>query len=576
MQKPWGGVEQPAKSTDFAGFEAALNEVFGNINAQEGVYEATLDETKHEVKVKILDPYASGALSGTGLIAGFERIYNQFNMVSLKVGDKEAIYIPRLQEESGDFFLTMLAFVIGSHIAEEVFEPGKKLEETKLGEFAGKEVTITATLKTAEGPRSLVYTVSGYAEVTIKYQSNDQQKGEVDLKTETLTDGSVVKGSKATPEDGFVLEKWIDADGNTVSTDEHFVPKIWSTTTYTAVFKEAATVSYKFVSAQEGLELPQAVIDNLPEKHNSVIGNTLSTPFSAFLPVEVGGDNPGTWSFEEWQPEELTVKADSENNVFTGTWTFTPAPPKPTPQPEEPTYPNYTPASVLWALGFGYGDTTTPTTNDNKVEDNKAEDNKEDNQENPITFTDKAYVNGYPDGTFRPNAEITRAEAVAIIARILDYKLTDSTKPAFTDVESDWYNSAINAVVENGLIKGYPDGSFRPNASITRAELVQIIKQIDKENAEKADFADVQGHWAQDAIDQAYGNGRINGYPEGGFRPDAPITRAETVTIINNLLGRNTSSQAVANKLENIDNPQDFNDLSADDWFYYEIMEATN
>ncbi|ERT62729.1 S-layer homology domain-containing protein, partial [Peptoniphilus sp. BV3AC2] len=188
----------------------------------------------------------------------------------------------------------------------------------------------------------------------------------------------------------------------------------------------------------------------------------------------------------------------------------------------------------------------------------------------------EAYMYGYPDGTFRPNANITRAEAAAMISRLKGYSLNDKTAPEFKDSKVGWFKAAINAVFKNGLMKGYKDGNFRPNDKITRAEFAQMIKNIDKSNSAVATFKDVKGHWAEDAINQAFGNGRISGYPDGTFRPDAPITRAEAVKIANSLFERSVDNSGLKEKLENPTMISKFTDVNNTHWAFYEIMEATN
>ncbi|ERT58771.1 S-layer homology domain-containing protein, partial [Peptoniphilus sp. BV3C26] len=188
----------------------------------------------------------------------------------------------------------------------------------------------------------------------------------------------------------------------------------------------------------------------------------------------------------------------------------------------------------------------------------------------------EVYMYGYPDGTFRPNNNITRAEAAAMISRLKGYSLNDTSAPMFNDSKTGWFTSAINAVFKNGIMKGYKDGNFRPNAKITRAEFAQMIMNIDKPNSAVATFKDVKGHWAEAAINQAFGNGRINGYPDGTFRPDAPITRAEAVKIANSLMERSVDIVGLKEKLANPTMISRFSDLDSTHWAYYEIMEATN
>ena len=183
------------------------------------------------------------------------------------------------------------------------------------------------------------------------------------------------------------------------------------------------------------------------------------------------------------------------------------------------------------------------------------------------------YLYGYQDKTVHPQGDMTRAEAAAMVARLKNLDMSDTSKPDFKDVESRWYNSAINAVVKAGLMKGYPDGTFAPNGKITRAEFAQLIKGIDNPNMAELPFTDVAGHWGLDAISQAYANKRIAGYPDNTFRPNNDITRAEAVTILNSLFDRGINEAGLANVRKDI---VEFKDLDRSHWAYYQIVEASN
>ncbi len=188
----------------------------------------------------------------------------------------------------------------------------------------------------------------------------------------------------------------------------------------------------------------------------------------------------------------------------------------------------------------------------------------------------KAYIFGYPNGTVRPNGSITRAEAAAMLARLLNIEAIGSAaKPQFTDTESSWYNKAINAVVFRGIMKGYPDGRFRPNAPITRAEFTQMISTIDNKPYGVAPFADVPGHWAERAIGSEYQAKRITGYPDGLFRPDANITRAEAAVILNKIFERNYDNLSLL-KCKNPQMIKRFTDLDETFWGWNDMVEATN
>ena len=188
----------------------------------------------------------------------------------------------------------------------------------------------------------------------------------------------------------------------------------------------------------------------------------------------------------------------------------------------------------------------------------------------------EAYIFGYPNGTVRPNGSITRAEAAAMISRLLKIEAIGSAaKPNFTDTESSWYNKAINAVVFRGIMKGYPDGRFRPNAPITRAEFTQMISTIDNKPYGVAPFADVPGHWAERAIGSEYQAKRITGYPDGLFRPDANITRAEAAVILNKIFERKYDNLSLL-KCKNPQMIKRFTDLDETFWGWNDMVEATN
>lgn len=188
----------------------------------------------------------------------------------------------------------------------------------------------------------------------------------------------------------------------------------------------------------------------------------------------------------------------------------------------------------------------------------------------------KAYMFGYTDGSVRPNGSITRAEAAALVTRLLGIEANASSmKPAFTDTPSSWYNKAINAAVARGIMKGYPDGRFRPNAPITRAEFTQMIYTFDNKPYGVAPFADVVGHWAERAIGSEYQAKRITGYPDGLFRPDANITRAEAVVILNKIFERNYDAMSAINAM-NKEKIKVFTDLHTSFWGFNDMVEATN
>ena len=191
-----------------------------------------------------------------------------------------------------------------------------------------------------------------------------------------------------------------------------------------------------------------------------------------------------------------------------------------------------------------------------------------------------AYVMGYPDGTVRPNGSITRAEVSTILFRLLSDKTRDeyfTTESSFTDVKAGaWYNNSIATLEKAGVIvdtaKG---GAFRPNEAITRAELAAMLAQFaDAKPVKGVKFSDVSAeHWAYEAIAIAAKMGWIEGYPDGTFRPDATITRAEMMTLVNRALERVPSDE---DHLLSKRAMLTFPDCTTRDWFYIAVQEATN
>ena len=188
------------------------------------------------------------------------------------------------------------------------------------------------------------------------------------------------------------------------------------------------------------------------------------------------------------------------------------------------------------------------------------------------------YVIGYTDGTIRPNNDISRAEVATIFFRLLTDEAREqytTTAGNFTDVKAGmWCNRAIATLTNMGIIKGYTDGSFQPNKSITRAELATIIARFAKLDVNTKTFSDINGHWAQKNIELAAGNGWVNGYEDGTFRPNNNITRAETFAMINRVLDRQTES--VSDLLPTSEMNMWSDNLNENAWYYKDVQEATN
>ena len=187
-----------------------------------------------------------------------------------------------------------------------------------------------------------------------------------------------------------------------------------------------------------------------------------------------------------------------------------------------------------------------------------------------------AYVVGYSDSTVRPNANISRAEVATIFFRLLKSDIRDGNLTAdndFSDVsDGQWHNKAISTMAKLGIVKGRRADRFDPDASITRAEFAAICARFNTKPVENSgSFSDISGHWAENEIERAAAFGWISGYPDGTFRPDARITRAEAMTMINRVLCRMPQSES-----DLLDSMVTWPDNKPSDWHYLAVQEATN
>lgn len=235
---------------------------------------------------------------------------------------------------------------------------------------------------------------------------------------------------------------------------------------------------------------------------------------------------------------------------------------------------NYT---KMASSGGGYTPTdSTPV--DSTPTDSKPTDSKPtDSTPTPPEFTKihLAYITGYPDGSMQPIGNITRAETATMIYRLLTEARRSEIKVnsnIFSDVKgSSWYNESVSSMANGKYVFGYPDGTFRGNKSITRAEFVAMLVRFIEPAKGKKVFSDVgENHWAYNHIAAASAAGWISGYEGGKFEPDKSITRAEAVSILNRLLNRGVNEKSTLLNFKN------WQDNPVDSWYYYEIIEAGN
>ncbi len=219
--------------------------------------------------------------------------------------------------------------------------------------------------------------------------------------------------------------------------------------------------------------------------------------------------------------------------------------------------------------GSGGGVIDTPSKPEPKPEKPSEGDlNKDDHYQ---------YLIGYPDGTFAPNRGMTRAEVATMFTRLLKDRPVkgESYKAGLSDVHAgDWYADTVGYAVQKGIVSGYPDGTFKPNQAITRAEFASIASRFAELTEEKdLTFSDLNAsHWGYKAIRLAASNGWISGYPDNTFRPEQAITRAEVTSISNRMLNRSADLDWINAHHDAVIH---FSDVSAGDWFFEPVMEAS-
>ncbi len=184
------------------------------------------------------------------------------------------------------------------------------------------------------------------------------------------------------------------------------------------------------------------------------------------------------------------------------------------------------------------------------------------------------YLSGYPDLMVKADGNIKRAEAVTMLVRLKGYQipLQNDNKQIYKDVlKNSWYRPFIEVAFKEGILEEKEGENFRPDENMTRGELAKLISHVDAKNSEKTSFTDIEGYKYKDAIEQAFANKRITGYPDNTFRPDKEITRAETVTILNKLFDRMVRERGLKDV-----RIAKFIDLDKNHWAYYEIIEASH
>lgn len=354
--------------------------------------------------------------------------------------------------------------------------------------------------------------------------------------------------------EGYTFLGWYDTSGEPI--DFKIRPFDGAETVY-AHWAKNATVTFKIVNGYwsgNTTEDKTVTVVLHPQANGSASGTLGASHVPTIMIPAAGYENtPGHWD----------VTPNTEENGISG--------------------------DVIYTYIFGKKHHSSSSDDENKDKDNNKENNKENNKDNntgettPTKVPDLlngsnhfAYVVGYKDGNVRPQGNITRAETAAIFFRLLKEEVRSenlSKHNDFADVTEDsWYNTAVSTMAGMNILKGRTANSFVPQAPITRAEFAAICARFDSGKAEENNsFTDISGHWAEKEIERAATLGWVSGYTDGSFHPDAPITRAEAMTLINRVLCRMPETKA-----DLLDSMTKWPDNQPGAWYYLAVQEATN
>ena len=373
----------------------------------------------------------------------------------------------------------------------------------------------------------------------------------------TLPNAKDMSGDRILSSDNMEITGWYHDGWNKWNAAQGSYEQIgcWTAETadeYIPVEKDSHAISPKAAHPLM-YTLTYDVTGDLPEGYTAPAKQTLvkgSSYTVAEVPASVSGSKDGvngTFSFNGWKKDDGTVLTGEQqltaDLTLHGVWSFTKK-----------------------SSGGGGGGSHKPTVT--IPDDVPTGLNGDDHF---------AYIVGYPNGNVEPNGNITRAEVATIFFRLLteEVRTANSTQSnSLSDVtRGQWFNHAVSTLSSMGIVKGHNDGTFAPNAPITRAEFAAIAARFDDKNTDMSSkFTDIASHWAKNEIGIAANKGWINGYPDDTFRPNQYITRAEAMTLVNRVLNRlpENSSDLLDSMIKWPDN----SDASA--WYYLAVQEATN
>ena len=360
--------------------------------------------------------------------------------------------------------------------------------------------------------------------------------------------------------EGYTFLGWYDSKENSSEKPIDFRTRTFKgAATVYAHWAKNATVTFKIVNGYwsgNTAEDKTVTVVLHPQANGSASGTLDASHVPAIMIPAAGYENtPGHWD----------VTPNTEENGISGNVTYT------------------------YIFGKKHHSSSDDNSNSSKDENKDKDNNKKNNKDNHTGETTPtkvpallngsnhfAYVVGYKDGNVRPQGNITRAETAAIFFRLLKEEVRSenlSKHNDFADVTEDsWYNTAVSTMAGMNILKGRTANSFAPQAPITRAEFAAICARFDSGRAEEnSGFTDISGHWAEKEIERAATLGWVSGYTDGSFHPDAPITRAEAMTLINRVLCRMPETKA-----DLLDSMTKWPDNQPGAWYYLAVQEATN
>lgn len=456
------------------------------------------------------------------------------------------------------------------------FEPSDtegEQEDTQDAEDADEPATHAADSSAATGT---FYTSKAIQEMTIKSDLNfvaqwwpivtfDANGGDWELSEGRPTERYVrvpansnrIDPLRSPAREGYTFLGWYDSPDNSSGKPIDFKTQTFDgAATVYAHWARNATVTFKIVNGYwsgNTAEDKTVTVVLHPQANGSASGTLDESHVPTIMIPAAGYENtPGHWD----------VTPNTEKNGISGDVTYT------------------------YIFGKKHHSSSK---DENKDKDNNKENNKENNKDNntgettPTKVPDLlngsnhfAYVVGYKDGNVRPQGNITRAETAAIFFRLLKEEVRSenlSKHNDFADVTEDsWYNTAVSTMAGMNILKGRTATGFVPQAPITRAEFAAICARFDSGKAEENNsFTDISGHWAEKEIERAATLGWVSGYTDGSFHPDAPITRAEAMTLINRVLCRMPETKA-----DLLDSMTKWPDNQPGAWYYLAVQEATN